>query len=71
MYDLDREIPITCPCNEDQLTPHFYIVKFGFTWVYIFSSFFFYSEILIVGTRLNRLTEAVLTCTHNLCFEQK
>ena len=24
-----------------------------------------------MGTRSNRLTEAVLTSTHNLCFEQK
>ena len=24
-----------------------------------------------MGTRLNRLVEAVLTGTHNLCFEQK
>ena len=24
-----------------------------------------------MGTRENRLTEAVLTSTHNLCFEQK
>ena len=24
-----------------------------------------------MGTRWNRLNEAVLTCTHNLCFEQK
>ena len=24
-----------------------------------------------MGTHLNRLGEAVLTCTHNLCFEQK
>ena len=24
-----------------------------------------------MGTRKNRLTEAVLTSTHNLCFEQK
>ena len=24
-----------------------------------------------MGTRHNRLTEAVLTCTHNLSFEQK
>ena len=24
-----------------------------------------------MGTRENRLGEAVLTCTHNLCFEQK
>ena len=27
-------IMITCPCNEDPLTPHFYIVKLGFTGVY-------------------------------------
>ena len=25
----------TCPCNADPLTPHFYIVKLGFTGVYI------------------------------------
>ena len=25
----------------------------------------------IVVTRYNHLTEGVLTCTHNLCFEQK
>ena len=25
----------TCPCNVDPLTPHFYIVKLGFTGVYI------------------------------------
>ena len=24
-----------------------------------------------MGTRYNRLAEAVLKCTHNLCFEQK
>ena len=26
----------TCPCNENPLTPHFYIVKLGCTGVYIF-----------------------------------
>ena len=25
----------TCPCNEDPITPHFYIVKLGFTGVFI------------------------------------
>ena len=25
----------TCPCNNDPLTPHFYLVKLGFTRVYI------------------------------------
>ena len=29
----------TCPCNEDPLTPHSYIVKLGFTGVYIFFIF--------------------------------
>ena len=29
-------IMITSLCNEDPLTPHFYIVKLGFTGVYIF-----------------------------------
>ena len=40
----------------DLFEPHFYIVKLGFTGVYII--------FLITG-------EAVLTSTHNLCFEQK
>ena len=62
----------TCPCNEDTLTPHFYIVKLGFTGVYIIFSFLLrLKHILIVGTRKNRLSEAVLTCTHNQCFEPK
>ena len=29
----------TSPCNEDPLIPHFYIIKLGFTWVYIFFLF--------------------------------
>ena len=29
-------IRITCPCNEDPLTLHFYILKLGFTEVFIF-----------------------------------
>ena len=32
-------IMLTCPCNVDPLTHHFYIVKLGFTGVYIFSIF--------------------------------
>ena len=39
-----------------------YIVKLGFTGVYIIFYFFFLKHILWV------LTEAVLTCTHNLCL---
>ena len=39
----------TCLCNvEDPLTPNFYIVKLGFTGVYIFSYFCF--KTLIVST---------------------
>ena len=34
-----RRIMQTCSCNEDPLTPHFYIVKSGFTRVYIFLIF--------------------------------
>ena len=30
-------IMITCPCGLYPLAPHFYIVKLGFTGVYIFS----------------------------------
>ena len=30
-----KHIMLTWPCNEDPLTPHFYIVKLGFTGVYI------------------------------------
>ena len=29
-------IMLTRPCNEDPLTPHFYLVKLGFTRVYFF-----------------------------------
>ena len=32
-------IMITCPCDVDPLTPHFYIVKLGFTGVFIFFLF--------------------------------
>ena len=43
-------------CNFDPLKPHFYIVKLGFTGVYI---------IFLISA------QAVLTSVHNLCFEQK
>ena len=52
----------------DPLKPHFYIGKQGFTWVYI---------IFLISAQKHRLwvlvslAEAVLTSTHNLCFEQK
>ena len=34
-----QNIMKTSPCNEDPHTPHFYIVKLGFTGVYIFFLF--------------------------------
>ena len=47
------------------IKPHFYIVNLGFTGVYI---------IFLISAQKHRLwvlvrTEAVLTNTHNLCFE--
>ena len=46
---------LTAPGKLYPLTSHFYIVKLGFTGVHTFSY----------------ICEAVLTCTHDLCFEQK
>ena len=51
--------------NFDPFKPHFYIVKLDFIGVYI---------IFLISAQKHRLwvlTEAVLTSTHNLCFEQK
>ena len=54
----------TCLYNFDPLKPHFYIVKLGFIGVYI---------IFLISAQKHRLWvfEAVLTSTHNLCYEQK
>ena len=51
----------TCPCNVYPLKPHFYIVKLGYAGVYHF--FLFLLQNIDCGYSL--------TCTHNLCFEQK
>ena len=48
--------------NFDPLKPHFYIVKLGFTGVYI---------IFVISAQKYRLWVLVITSTHNLCFEQK
>ena len=53
--------------NFDPLKPHFCIVKLGFTGVYI---------VFLISALKHRLwvlvrTAAVLTSTHDLCFEQK
>ena len=65
-YLLDR-ITKTRLYYFNTLKPHFYIVKLGFTGVYI---------IFLISAQKHRLwvlirVEAVLTSTHNLCFEQK
>ena len=60
-----HNITKTCLYNFDPLKPHFYIVKLGFTGVYIIFLIFAQKH------RLWVLGEAVLTSTHNLCFEQK
>ena len=74
LYDA---ITKTCLYNVDPLKPHFYIIKLGFTGVYV---------IFLISTQKHRLWyslepprqgssnefgEAVLTSTHNLCFELK
>ena len=51
------------------LKTYCYIVKLGFTGVYII--FLISAQNINCGTRWNRLVEAVLTITHNLCFENK
>ena len=55
--------------NFDPLKPHFYIVKLVFTVVYII--FLFLHKDIDCGYSLEPPREAVLTSTHNLCFEQK
>ena len=59
-------ITITCLFYFDPFKPHFYIVKLGFTGVYIIFFLNFAQR-----HRLWVLGEAILTSTHNLCFEQK
>ena len=50
-------IMITCPCNEYPLTPHFNIVKLGFTGVYIIFLFFALKHILWVLVRTASLRQ--------------
>ena len=57
----EMTITKTCLYNFDPLKPHLYIVKLGFTGVYI---------IFLISAQNIDLV-AVLTSTHNQCFEQK
>ena len=67
-WQTGKVITKTYLCNFNPLKPHFYIVKLGFTGVY---------TIFLISAQKHRLwvlirtAEAVLTSTHNLCFEQK
>ena len=68
-FSLDGYVYIitkTCLYNVGTLKPHFYIVKLGFTGVYIIFHNSAQKHRLWVLVRA-----AVLTSTHNLCFEQK
>ena len=58
-----RIITNTRPYNRQLKNDNFQLKAFGY--------FHMLLKTLIVGTRLNRLTEAVLTSTHNLCFRAK
>ena len=58
---------LICPCKHP-FTPHFYIVKPGFTGVYIIFLIFTLKHRSWVHVRT---TAAVLTCIHDLVFEQK
>ena len=44
--------------------------KFNFQMIF-FNIFLIFAQTLIVGKRQNRLSEAVLTSTRNLCFRAK
>ena len=56
---------LTSPCYVDPVKPHFYLVKLGFIGVYFFLTFALKRRLWVL------VTTAVLTCTHDLCFEQK
>ena len=58
---------ITYPCSVDPRTRHFYIVKIGFTGVFIFSYFVLKHRLLVL---VRNVANVVITCTKNLCFEQ-
>ena len=74
MFLWKNNITKTCLYNFDPIKPHFYTVKLGFIGVYIFFIFIIFLNLgknIECGYSLEQLSEAVLTSTHNLCFEQK
>ena len=59
----------TCLCNFDPLKPHFYIVKRGFTGVYII--FLIFAQNIDCGYPLEPPRRGGSNEYHNLYFEQK
>ena len=58
-----------CVCIYTPINPTFYIKKLGSAGVYLF--FLFLLQSIDCGYTFESPREAVLTSTHNLCFEQK
>ena len=66
-YDMDI-ITKTSPCNEHPLKPHFYIVKLGFTGVFIFLIFALKHRLwVLVRTASLRPTIYVLSKNKKIC----
>ena len=63
--DLFEDITKTCPCNIQRIFSAVKIEKF------IGKILILLPKTYIVGTCWNRLTEAVLMSTHNICFGSK
>ena len=63
-----RSITKTYLYNSDPLKPNFYIVKLRLTGILFF---LFLLKIIDYGYSFEPPRKAVLTSTHNLCFEQK
>ena len=57
-------IMLTCPCNVDPPTPHFYVVKHWFPGVYII--FALKHRLWVLGR-----TALLRTCTHNVLSKNK
>ena len=66
---LTKCITKTCLYILDPLKPHFYIVKLGFTGVYII--FLIFAQNIDCGYSLELPRRGIRTSTHNLCFEHK
>ena len=64
------DINLTCPCGLYPLAPHFYIKNWVYKGIHFFLIFALKHRSWVL-VRTASLTEAVLTCTHDLYFEQK